>query len=93
MGNFVILSILWRRDRVASENHNKKPLVIERRRGKERKKTPRLTKTYDSEIKTIQRPILLLPREQLLNMLIRNAPFLYALPARASTDNPVNFNV
>lgn len=50
MGNFVILSILWRRDRVASENHNKKPLVIERRRGKERKKTPRLTKTYEVKI-------------------------------------------
>ena len=50
MGNFVILSILWRRDRVASENHNKKPLVIERRRGKERKKAPRLTKTYEVKI-------------------------------------------
>lgn len=35
---------------MASENHNKKPLVIERRRGKERKKTPRLTKTYEVKI-------------------------------------------
>lgn len=32
---------------MVSENREKKPIVIERRRGKDRKKTPRLTKTYD----------------------------------------------
>lgn len=35
---------------MASENREKKPIVIERRRGKDRKKTPRLTKTYDVTI-------------------------------------------
>lgn len=35
---------------MASDSHAKKPIVIERRKEKGRKKTPRLTKTYDVKI-------------------------------------------
>lgn len=35
---------------MASDSHAKRPIVVERRKEKERKKTPRLTKTYDVKI-------------------------------------------
>ena len=35
---------------MASDSHAKRPIVVERRREKGRKKTPRLTKTYDVKI-------------------------------------------
>lgn len=50
MGNFVIGRKSGRRGNVASDSHAKRPIVVERRKEKERKKTPRLTKTYDVKI-------------------------------------------
>ena len=35
---------------MASDSHAKRPIVVERRKEKGRKKTPRLTKTYDVKI-------------------------------------------
>lgn len=50
MGNFVIGRKSERRGNVASDSHAKRPIVVERRKEKGRKKTPRLTKTYDVKI-------------------------------------------